>query len=276
MTVCAGKIIDGGAYVVCDTRATLARSGLATDDLLKAIALPDKGLLCFAGDVGSVQAMLSRLEHDFHVKPNVGTCLKRAARMQRYLTKLYMELALSKHAQFLYVAADERLSVLMRVFLPGSTHRQHVQREEALVIGEDDHTRTHLERSFRDLDSRQWRANLPLVMGSMLNRPALLHHLGSKSQDQLSVGGLFLTFRVSAAGVDFMPHRTLQFRGGLADRNEPLGHAPIYETAMEDGAPVFVDLQEGWRRRITDVRHFDYKPRGTIKTSRDPHTLKKG
>ena len=179
--------------------------------------------------------------------------------------------------QFLLASSKGNARAIMSLHLPAKTPTPRIRHGvgSTLVIGEDEKTRTSVERDLSELKEAEWKTNLPFVMGSMASSHKRLEALHSgKDRDSLSVSTVFLSFYVSSAGVSLISSSTKQFRGRIADRNKPLGHALVEEIVVKDGKVCIIDHQASRTIELQGVLEFDYSNYGVIPADRDPYKLK--
>ncbi|WP_259947001.1 hypothetical protein [Sulfitobacter sp. W002] len=91
------------------------------------------------------------------------------------------------------------------------------------------------------------------------------------------IGDLKLHFFVDETGWQFVPQHTEMFRGRIADRNQPLGYAPVNSVSWNKITRRFLlrDYQSGSRYPLASILSFQpYDLRGTVNTEFDPYSLR--
>jgi hypothetical protein len=91
-----------------------------------------------------------------------------------------------------------------------------------------------------------------------------------------ALGDLKMNFLVRAEGWRFVPMHVEMFRGRIADRNKPLGHAPVHSIIWNDRVRLF-QLKEHQTNSTFPLLNVlnggSYDLRGKVKTDFDPYAL---
>ena len=113
------------------------------------------------------------------------------------------------------------------------------------------------------------------VLGSMVDGAMSIKILPQRFDE--GIGDLKLHFVINKEGWKFIPCHVEMFRGRIADRNKPLGHAPVH-SVIWNGVINRFQLQEHQTGSLFPLASVlslkPYDLRGKVKADFDPYTLK--
>lgn len=284
MTICTAAITPEGIYVVSDCRVTLGR-WYFSDCLLKTVFITDRCTLTFAGDVHCAQWVVRSLNRD-HIRAASSKAayvlLKQIARQVEYAFDEYAKnnncrpyvefLVATCSATDTWIASFDSKKFRFNAFSTvGSVH----------TIGDMPSTREEVTRQVRrSLEAKGFTAfNLGMLVASSVESTIALLYREKyiEGHEDYGISPLFTIFRMDRSnGITVMPYSVAMFRGRIADRNEPLGHAPTNEVVYDpvEGKFFLMDHQRGQKNPLMDLDSFQWIPQGIVGTKFNPYTLK--
>lgn len=284
MTICAAGIGRDAIYVVSDCRVTYEGELLNpySDCLLKTVPLTSNSFLCFAGDIACIQSMVGELNLG-HAVRNIRSgseFLSRISRQFRYAYGKHCMRTPKPVTQFLIGIAGPDCYWLGKSESPTFNMQSSRAIGGAFAIGDSTRGQEAAANSMRTaLESNFPPDQIPMLAASFMDGGLSLlypERYGDKAAERHGISSLFTLFRLDQSGLSALPYTIDMFRGRIADRNKPLGHARVNEVVFDPDTGKFtlVDHQSGQSNPLMDLRRFGSQRFGIVRTDFDPYRLK--
>ncbi len=280
MTICAAGISNEGIIIVSDCRVTYDRA--FSDSLQKTYPLTEYSAISFAGDIYCAQFIITRLNSKHliaHADKGGFQLLKHTAKQIRRLYMRYSQQRPDCNVFFLLASCSGSHCWIGACSSPKFSLDITNTSASVRVIGDTYKARDAVTDSMvHALTSSFSGTNSALVAASFIDGALNLIYLDKyKDRDrEHGVSRLFTLFRVSLNGVEFIDYNTEMFRGRIADRNKPLGHAKTNSVSYDPITGKFRlhDHQTGKSNVLSDIYSFGGQRRGIVNTNFDPYKLK--
>lgn len=285
MTICCAAITKEGVITVSDCRVTYEDrfADPFSDSLLKTLPLTKHSLLSFAGDIYCAQYLVTHLnsEHIANAAQKGGHFLlvKVARQLQRAYREYSRQSRKNCYVAFLFSACTSQRIWLASCESPNFGLVASDVLGTVYSIGYTNAARRAVSESVRrSLETKFEGFNLAMLIASSIESTLSLiypeHYITQEATH--GVSSLFTIFQLDwMSGTTVVPYATQMFKGRIADRNRPLGHAQTNEVVYRPSEKSFVliDHQTGKSNVLSDLYTFKSQCHGTINTRFDPYQL---
>jgi 20S proteasome, alpha and beta subunits len=278
MTLCAATITRDAVLIAADCRLTYSPGNDVSDQLLKIFPLTSRAVLCFAGDVASIKALVESLDLDGLSRQKTANPFSLVKHVARELVHHYRAHRFATVTQFIIASVKGATRVIGKVTLPPKGTPTVIAHAagRSYVIGDTEATRDHFEKTLAEFPADQFGQHAPFVIASMADSYKSLESLHSGvDRDMLGVSSVMVCVRLTANGIELLNERKEMYRGRIADRNEGLGYALVNEVIMTDNGDVrIVDHQNQKVITLQTIINFEPTRYGILTDHHDPYKLK--